>query len=99
MVYWDWAHFPRKDEAVLHVPVEYHSHDTAHGLVEDDVVPHQVKHLELVGNVNRLLDDATLCNRQANQTTASTNLESVGMSLHQYATSKTAYDMSLVRSM
>lgn len=68
---------PGKDEAALHSPVEYHGLDTVLGLIEHDVVSHQVQHLELVGNIERLLDIASLCNRQADKTTASANLEPV----------------------
>lgn len=45
-------------------------------LIEDDVVPHQFQHLELVSNVKWLLWLAPICNRQADQTATSTNLES-----------------------
>lgn len=38
---------------------------------------HQAQHVDLVGDVERLVlvDDASLCNSQANQTAASADLE------------------------
>lgn len=70
------AHVLGKDETALYEPVQYHGLDMALGLIEDDVMPHQLQHLELVSNIERLLGFAPICNRQADQATAGTNLES-----------------------
>lgn len=43
-----------------HEPVKNHRFDTPLDFVQDNVVLHQTKHLELVGDIHRLLDNTSL---------------------------------------